>query len=70
MNISAFGSNTIANGYNSTTVNDNTKTISFSEKMSKVNEKSEVELNLEYYHSLCKEFPGITFRLREQPKRR
>lgn len=63
MNISAFGSNTIANGYNSTTVNDNTKTISFSEKMSKVNEKSEVELNLEYYHSLCKEFPGATFRL-------
>lgn len=63
MNISAFSSNTIANGYNSTTVNDNTKTISFSEKMSKVNEKSEVELNLEYYHSLCKEFPGATFRL-------
>ena len=63
MNISAFGSNTIANGYNSTTVNDNTKTISFSDKMSKVNEKSEVELNLEYYHSLCKEFPGATFRL-------
>ena len=63
MNISAFGSNTIVNGYNSTTVNDNTKTISFSDKMSKVNEKSEVELNLEYYHSLCKEFPGITFRL-------
>ncbi len=65
MNISAFGSNTIANGYNSTTVNDNTKTISFSDKMSKVNEKSEVELNLEYYHSLCKEFPGITFRLED-----
>jgi len=63
MNISAFGSNTIANGYNSTTVNDNTKTISFSDKMSKINEKSEVELNLEYYHSLCKEFPGATFRL-------
>ena len=63
MIISAFSSNTIANGYNSTTVNDNTKTISFSEKMSKVNEKSEVELNLEYYHSLCKEFPGATFRL-------
>ncbi len=63
MNISAFGSNIITNEYNLVTVNDNTKTISFSEKMSKVNEKSEVELNLEYYHSLCKEFPGATFRL-------
>ena len=63
MNISAFGSNIITNEYNLATVNDNTKTISFSEKMSKVNEKSEVELNLEYYHSLCKEFPGATFRL-------
>lgn len=31
--------------------------------MSKVDEKSEEELNLEYYHSLCKEFPGVTFRL-------
>lgn len=63
MNISAFGSNIITNEYNLATVNDNTKTISFSDKMSKVNEKSEVELNLEYYHSLCKEFPGATFRL-------
>lgn len=63
MNISAFGSNIITNEYNLATVNDNTKTISFSEKMSKVNEKSEVELNLEYYHSLCKEFLGATFRL-------
>ena len=65
MNISAFGSNIITNEYNLATVNDNTKTISFSDKMSKVNEKSEVELNLEYYHSLCKEFPGITFRLED-----
>lgn len=63
MNISAFGSNIITNEYNLATVNDNTKTISFSDKMSKINEKSEVELNLEYYHSLCKEFPGATFRL-------
>lgn len=63
MNISALGSNSIINEYNSANVKDTEKTNLFSEKMSKVDEKSEVELNLEYYHSLCKEFPGVTFRL-------
>ena len=46
-----------------THVKEKNTTVAFSDKMSKVNEKSEAELNLEYYHSLCKEFPGITFRL-------
>ncbi len=63
MNISTLDSNSITNEYNSANVKDIVKTVSFSDKVSKVNEKSEVELNLEYYHSLCKEFPGVTFRL-------
>ena len=65
MNISAFGYNSINNEYSSDKVKDTVKTASFSDKMTKVNEKSEAELNLEYYHSLCKEFPGITFRLED-----
>lgn len=65
MNISAFGYNSINNEYSSEKVKDTVKTASFSDKMTKVNEKSEAELNLEYYHSLCKEFPGITFRLED-----
>ena len=63
MDISTLGSNSITNEYNSANVKDIVKTVSFSDKVSKVNEKSEVELSLEYYHSLCKEFPGVTFRL-------
>ena len=43
---------------------DNTS-VKFSDTIGQVQEKSEVELNLEYYHSLCEEFPGITFRLED-----
>jgi hypothetical protein len=63
MNISAFGYNSINNEYSSEKVKDTVKAASFSDKMTKVDEKTEVELNLEYYYSLCKEFPGVTFRL-------
>lgn len=63
MDISAITINNAISGQYKTVIKDELSSISFSDKMSKVNEKSEAELNLEYYHSLCKEFPGITFRL-------
>ena len=64
MNISSLETTVTYADYNSKQVKEE-KTVAFSEKMSKANEKSEVELNLEYYHSLCKEFSGITFRLED-----
>ena len=64
MNIASLETNVTYADYNSKQVKEE-KTVAFSEKMSKANEKSEVELNLEYYHSLCKEFSGITFRLED-----
>ena len=68
MGISGTGS-VYSNNYNyQTSITGDDKentTVAFSDKMSKANEKSEAEQNLEFYHSLCKEFPGITFRLED-----
>ena len=63
MDISALTSINAFREQNVMNTKEKNTTVAFSDKMSKVNEKSEAELNLEYYHSLCKEFPGITFRL-------
>ena len=57
MNISALETTTIYTDYNAGQPKEG-KSVAFSDKMSSVNEKSEMELNLDYYHSLCKEFPG------------
>ena len=62
MNISALETNVTYTEYYSNQIKEG-ESVAFPDKMSKINEKSEVELNLEYYHSLCKEFPGATFRL-------
>ena len=62
MNISALEKNVTYTEYYSNQIEEG-ESVAFSDKMSKINEKSEVELNLEYYHSLCKEFPGASFRL-------
>ena len=65
MDLSAITINSAISGLKSASIKTENTSVSFSDKMSKVNEKSEAELNLEYYHSLCKEFPGITFRLED-----
>ena len=65
MDLSAITINSAISGLNSAPIKTENTSVSFSDKISKVNEKSEAELNLEYYHSLCKEFPGITFRLED-----
>ncbi len=62
MNISALETMTIYTDYNADQTKEG-KSVAFSDKMSSANEKLEMELNLDYYHSLCKEFPGATFRL-------
>ncbi len=62
MKISSLETTVTYADYNSKQIKEE-KNVAFSDKMSNANEKSEMELNLDYYHSLCKEFPGATFRL-------
>ncbi len=64
MNISALETNAMYKEYISAQIR-NDKNFMFSDTLTEANEKSEVELNLEYYHSLCEEFPDITFRLED-----
>lgn len=64
MKISTFNSQILLGDNNTTNVERNTS-VDFSNEISKINEKSEADLNIEYYHSLCKEYPGITFRLED-----
>lgn len=64
MKIPLIDSRNVLNDNNTACVEKSTSA-DFSNNIYRVNEKTEVELNLEYYHSLCKEFSGITFRLED-----
>ena len=65
MNLSIETNTDINNSVTQIRRKENSVNRSFPVDLSSQCEKSEVDANLEYYYSLCKEFPGITFRLED-----